>query len=56
MPTPESLLGRISKAAMVILLVAVVVNLGWRLIKPIVPAVVVLTALCLLFRYVLHQR
>lgn len=55
-PTPESILGRISKAALVVLLVAVVVNVGSRLIKPVVPAAIVLVALGLLFRYVLKQR
>jgi len=56
MPTPESLLGRVWQAAMTILLVAVVVSVGWHLIKPVVPAALVLVAFALLFRFVLRHR
>jgi hypothetical protein len=54
-PSRDSLLGRIFQAALVILLVAIATNVGWRLIKPFVPAVVVLVALGLLFRFLLRR-
>ena len=55
-PNGNSLLGRISQAAMVILLVAVACGFGWRLIKPLVPAAVMVVVFGLLFRYVIRHR
>ena len=55
-PTPESLVGRVYQAALVILLVTVVVYVGWRLMRPLLPMLIVVVVLGLLYRYVLHPR
>lgn len=55
-PTPDSLLGRIHQAALTILLVAVVVFIGWQLMRPVLPILIVLAVLILLYRLLLHPR
>ena len=51
-----NLLGRITQAAVVILLVAIACDLGWHLIRPVVPSLVVLAVIGIMFSRVLLRR